>query len=447
MASSALSRPSSRPSPLRISRSAPARSAVTRIDGSHECGSAPMGITVSTGASQRARDVTSAQIDVVANATRSCASGVSVDGVDSEVDAIVEASVVAGPDTDEVPLQAAVMSASAASAAMVGVRRAERALVVVLRIILIFVRYTLVAMDATAVTLTAEGSSVVSLDGVCVHRGATVALAPTTLAVSPGLSVALVGPNGSGKTTLLHLMGRLLAPTDGAVTGAPRVALVAQHQDHHPWMPLSVDEVLRMGRYRGMLQRLHGDDRAAIDAAARRLDVDALRARRFGELSGGERQRVMVARAVAAQADLVLLDEPITGLDLPSQEIILEVIADEASRGAAVVFSTHHLGEARRADRVILLAGCVLADGTPDDVLTPALLAEAFGGRMLHAESATIVVDEHHHGHGAHTDSALSGHLDHHDHAHHDHAHHHDEPGGHSHHADGGSEPPGSAMT
>jgi manganese transport system ATP-binding protein len=404
-----------------------------------------MGITLSTGASQRARDVTSAQIDVVANATRSCAGGVSVDGVDSEVDSIMEAAVAAGAETDEVSLQAAVMSVSAVSAAMVGVRRAEGAQQVILGIILTTSRYTHAAMEATAVTPTTDGSSAVSLDGVCVHRGATVALAPTTLAVALGSSVALVGPNGSGKTTLLHLMGRLLAPTDGAITGAPRVALVAQHQDHHPWMPLSVDEVLRMGRYRGMLHRLHGDDRVAIDAAARRLEIDALRTRRFGELSGGERQRVMVARAVAAQADLVLLDEPITGLDLPSQEIILEVIAGEASRGAAVVFSTHHLGEARRADRVILLAGCVLADGTPDDVLTPALLAEAFGGRMLHAESATIVVDEHHHGHGAHTDSALSGHLDHHDHAHHDHAHHHDEHGGHSHHLGDGTEPTGSA--
>jgi len=294
-------------------------------------------------------------------------------------------------------------------------------------------------------TTTITDTSLATLERACVHYGHVIALAPTDLEVRVGETIALVGSNGSGKSTLLHLLAGLLEPTDGAVHRTASVALVAQHHHHHPWMPLSVDEVLRMGRYRGMLHRLHGDDRVAIDAAAHRLEIDALRTRRFGELSGGERQRVMVARAVAAQADLVLLDEPITGLDLPSQEIILEVIAGEASRGAAVVFSTHHLGEARRADRVILLAGCVLADGTPDDVLTPALLAEAFGGRMLHAESATIVVDEHHHGHGAHTDSALSGHLDHHDHAHHDHAHHHDEHGGHSHHLGDGTEPTGSA--
>ena len=279
-------------------------------------------------------------------------------------------------------------------------------------------------MNATK-PLETMSQAVVALDDVCVHRGTTVAVAPTSLSIYAGSSVALVGANGSGKTTLLHVMAGLIDATDGVVTGSPRVALVAQHHDHHPWMPLSVDEVLRMGRYRGLIHRLGSADRAAIDAAAERLDIAVLRSRRFGELSGGERQRVMVARAVASAADLVLLDEPITGLDLPSQEIILEVIAAEAARGAAVVFSTHHLGEARRADRVVLLAGCVLADGTPNDVLTPALLAEAFGGRMVSTDTSTVVVDEHHHhGHAPHPDSALSGHLDHHDHAHHDHSHH-----------------------
>ena len=90
-----------------------------------------------------------------------------------------------------------------------------------------------------------------------------------------------------------------------------------------------------------------------------------LRRRPFGELSGGQRQRVLVAQALAAQPDLLLLDEPITGLDLPSQQRILEVIDETPSRRHVVVLSTHHLGEARRIDRVLLLAGCVLADGAP----------------------------------------------------------------------------------
>ena len=143
--------------------------------------------------------------------------------------------------------------------------------------------------------------------------------------------------------------------------------------------PLSVDEVLRMGRYaaRGLVGRLRRDDHDAIDAAATRLEVDELRHRSFGDLSGGQRQRVLVAQALASQPGLLLLDEPITGLDLPSQARILEVVHDEVTRGGTVVLSTHHLGEARRTDRVMLLAGCVVADGPPATVLQREHLAEA----------------------------------------------------------------------
>jgi ABC-type Mn2+/Zn2+ transport system ATPase subunit len=211
-----------------------------------------------------------------------------------------------------------------------------------------------------------------------------------------------VGANGSGKTTLLSLLAGLVEPDDGTVDVTGRVAMVTQHRHHHRWMPLSVDEVLRIGRYRrrGLVGRLRGDDRRAIAAAAELLEVDALRHRAFGELSGGQQQRVLVAQAVASEPDLLLLDEPVTGLDLPSQLRILEVIDRHARTGGAVVFSTHHLAEARRADRVMLLAGCVLADGPPSEVLVPTLLAEAFGGRMIRDDGTSIVVDDHGHDHG-----------------------------------------------
>ena len=143
-----------------------------------------------------------------------------------------------------------------------------------------------------------------------------------------------------------------------------------------------------MGRFgrRGLLGRLRADDRDAIAAAARRLDVEALRKRPFGDLSGGQRQRVLVAQALASEPDLLLLDEPITGLDLPSQQRILDLIDEVTAAGAAVVLSTHHLGEARRTDVVVLLAGCLLAAGPPDEVLQPGLLAEAFGNRLVQAD-------------------------------------------------------------
>lgn len=270
-------------------------------------------------------------------------------------------------------------------------------------------------MSTTA--FVAASRTLAQLDRACVHYGDLVALAPTDLSIGSGTTIALVGSNGSGKSTLLHLLAGLVEPTDGRVTVNASVALVAQHHHHHPWMPLSVDEVLRMGRYRSWVRPLTSVDRVALDAAAERLDITHLRRRPFGELSGGQQQRVLVAKAIAAEPDLLLLDEPITGLDLPSQATILDVIVEQAARGGTVVFSTHHLGEARRADRVLLLAGCVLADGTPDDVLIPDRLAEAFGGRMV--AGTTMVIDEHHHdGHVTSPVADLATHLDAHRHEH-----------------------------
>jgi ABC-type Mn2+/Zn2+ transport system ATPase subunit len=278
-------------------------------------------------------------------------------------------------------------------------------------------------MFSTHLNRSRQGTSVVSLTDICVHRRSAICLAPCSVNIRSEESIALVGANGSGKTTLLHVMAGILEATDGTVEGQPKVAFVAQEQTHHSWMPMSVEEVLKMGRYRGLFHRLRAEDRIAVDSAAERLGVGHLRHRRFSELSGGERQRVLVARAVAASAELLLLDEPITGLDLPSQEIILEVIDAEAARGAAVVFSTHQLAEARHADRVILLAGCVLADGSPDSVLTPGLLAEAFGGRLVSTSEGALVVDEQHHGSSDQLSPQLSHHLHHHDQSHHEHSH------------------------
>jgi ABC-type Mn2+/Zn2+ transport system ATPase subunit len=237
---------------------------------------------------------------------------------------------------------------------------------------------------------------------VCVHFGSTVALAPTSFQLIRGSAVALVGSNGSGKTTLLSTIAGLVKPTAGSITVNGTVAMVTQARHHHRWMPLTVDEVLRMGRYRarGLMGRLRASDRAIVSDAAEVLEVRHLRRRPFGELSGGQQQRVLVAQALAAQPDVLLLDEPVTGLDLPSQLRILEVIEGHAQSGGCVVFSTHHLAEARQVDRVLLMAGCVLADGAPQQVLVPALLAEAFGGRLLRDDGISILVDDHGHDHG-----------------------------------------------
>lgn len=269
---------------------------------------------------------------------------------------------------------------------------------------------------------------IVVTDAACVHYGSVLALAPTSLTMPAGQSVSLVGPNGSGKSTLLLVLAGLLRPTSGSVRRADgvRVSFVAQHQQQHRWMPLSVREVLRMGRYgeRGLLGRLGAEDRAAIGAGVDRMQIADLLRKPFGELSGGQRQRVLVAQALAARPQLLLLDEPITGLDLVSQQLILDVIAGESAAGTTVVLSTHHLGEARQTDRVLLLAGCVLADGAPRDVLTPELLAEAFGNRMIPTHDGAVVIDDHGHADHEHAHDAVDAAelLPHH---HHDHSHSH----------------------
>jgi ABC-type Mn2+/Zn2+ transport system ATPase subunit len=245
-----------------------------------------------------------------------------------------------------------------------------------------------------------ESAALVS--GAGVRYGEIEALAPSTLEFAAGTTVALVGSNGSGKSTLLGLLAGLVTPSVGSVTLRPglRVSFVAQQHHHHRWIPLTVNEVVRMGCFGkvGLLGRIGKTQRAAGEEVARRLEITDLLRRSYGELSGGQRQRVLMAQALVAAPDLLLLDEPITGLDLASQATILRVIAEESARGATVVFSTHHLDEARRADRVILLAGQVVADGTAEEALRPELLARAFAGRVLQVDGSTVVMDDHGHG-------------------------------------------------
>lgn len=253
-----------------------------------------------------------------------------------------------------------------------------------------------------------------SLRDVRVVLGNRVALEADQLALGEGELIGLIGPNGSGKTTLLRLLAGLVSPQHGSIDRqAASVAYVPQRHDHHRWMPLTVDEVLRMGRYRdrGLLGRLKAHDQDLITTSAERLDIADLRRRPFGELSGGQRQRVLIASALATDAPCLLLDEPITGLDLPSQQLITEVAQSERDQGRLVVFSTHHLNEATTCDRVIVLATQIVADGPPADVLRPEPLARAFGSQVINIDEldggveTRILLDDHGHAHGHATPS------------------------------------------
>lgn len=225
-----------------------------------------------------------------------------------------------------------------------------------------------------------------------------------TFTVPEAAVTALIGPNGAGKSTVLNAVAGLLKPRSGhldvAAWAQPAgVAYVLQATHANAHLPLTVRETVTMGRYaeRGAVGRLRAADRAAVEAALEAVDIGALANRPLRELSGGQRQRAFVAQGLAQQADVLLLDEPITGLDLVSRQHIIDAIAKERAAGRAVMVSTHDLGDAAAADHLLLLAGRVVASGVPDEVLTEAHLAEAYGGHLLRVGEQTLILDDHPH--------------------------------------------------
>lgn len=232
----------------------------------------------------------------------------------------------------------------------------------------------------------------IRVDAVTVRYGAVTALDDVTVALQPGSVTALVGMNGAGKSTLFGtITGRLrphrglvevLGTTPDAARRAGRVAVMPQADGIDPDFPLTVADVVAQGRYGrlGFTRRLGSADRAAVADALERVQLSGLADRPIGALSGGQRRRAFVARALAQQADVLLLDEPYAGVDVVSERLIADVLADLAAAGATVLVSTHDLATLpARADRVLLLARRLVADGPPDVVLAPEVLARAFG--------------------------------------------------------------------
>jgi iron complex transport system ATP-binding protein len=264
-------------------------------------------------------------------------------------------------------------------------------------------------------------STVISARDVVFRYGDTVAIDTSSFDIPDGAITALIGPNGSGKSTLLNGIAGLIDPSSGSLvvsptpTGPRRIAYVLQGTKVNEALPVTVAEVVGMGRFDGLpfRARLGARDHEAIAAALSRMDIADLAARHMSELSGGQRQRVFVAQGLAQEHDVLLLDEPVTGLDVPSAQAIDDVIHDEHARGCTVVMTTHDLAEARVADHVVLLAGRVVAWGPPDAVLTVANLTEAYGSSLLHVEGERLFIDDpHHHPTGSRHTHERSIHLE-----------------------------------
>lgn len=242
----------------------------------------------------------------------------------------------------------------------------------------------------------------VSGSGVVLGYGQEIAIADGSFTIPKGSVTAVIGPNGSGKSTLLNAIAGLIDPLAGTLDvparrhGTQRIAYVLQTTKVNEALPITVYEVVAMARYAslGFYKTLGVDDRRAIADAMQRTGIESIGGKHLHELSGGQRQRVFVAQGLAQDHDILMLDEPLTGIDLTTAQAIDDVIHDERARGCTVIMTTHDLSEARVADHVVLLSGRVVASGTPDEVLTTEHLTAAYGPSLLHVDEGSIFIDD-----------------------------------------------------
>ena len=237
-----------------------------------------------------------------------------------------------------------------------------------------------------------SGSPSLVLDGVSVRYDGVVALDGVSFELGRGERVAVVGPNGAGKSTLFKVISGLLRPTAGSlrIFGQPPgehlcVAYVPQRSQVDWSFPVTVADVVMMGRSGkiGLFRWPRQRDWQVVEAALERVRMQELSRRRIGELSGGQQQRVFLARALAQEAELLLLDEPLNGLDAPSQQAIFEVLDALKALGITVLVATHDLDQAAaQFDRMMLLNRRLVVFGPPAQVLTPANLLAAYGGHL-----------------------------------------------------------------
>ncbi len=229
-----------------------------------------------------------------------------------------------------------------------------------------------------------------------------------TFDVPHGARLAVVGPNGAGKSTLFKALAGLLPVRSGEIRihGLPLrshtdcVAYVPQREEVDWRFPVTVADVVMMGRFGqlGWLGRIGRADREIVDRSLRQMGILDLAGRSIDDLSGGQQQRVFLARALAQEPHILLMDEPFTGVDAATQEATLSLLDDLRAQDVTILISTHDLGLAsERFEQVLLLRQRLIAYDRPAEVLTPAHLTAAFGGQMLMLggeAQAALIVDE-----------------------------------------------------
>ena len=243
-----------------------------------------------------------------------------------------------------------------------------------------------------------SGGEGIFAEGVTVtYRNGLTALTDASFAVPRGTITALVGVNGAGKSTLFKAIMGFVPLARGTIRlqGMPvrealrqnLVAYVPQAEEVDWSFPVLVEDVVMMGRYghMGFLRRPSPADRAKVDQALARVGLSDLRHRQIGELSGGQKKRVFLARALAQEGRIILLDEPFTGVDVTTEEQIIALLRALRDEGHVMLVSTHNLGSVPDfCDRTVLVKGTVLAHGPTETTFTRANLERAFGGVLRH---------------------------------------------------------------
>jgi ABC-type Mn2+/Zn2+ transport system ATPase subunit len=258
-------------------------------------------------------------------------------------------------------------------------------------------------------TRTSVGDAV-AIHGVTAGYGRRTALSDVNLTVARGSLLAVIGPNGAGKSTLLKLIAGLIRPESGQITvlgGLPgsagrSIAYLPQAEAVDWEFPVTVGEVAMMGRYArlGFGRQPGRHDHHVVGDALETVGMHGMIDRQIGALSGGQRRRVFLARALAAEPELYLLDEPVTGVDARTQEDLMDVLEAEARAGKTVIATTHDLiCAAQRFHQAALLNGRVVAQGSAELVLDQRLLSETYGGHVLvlPGDGQRMVLDDAHH--------------------------------------------------
>lgn len=234
-------------------------------------------------------------------------------------------------------------------------------------------------------------------DATVTYRNGHTALWNASFEIPHGTVTALVGVNGAGKSTLFKAIMGFVGTSKGEIEilGMPvrealrknLVAYVPQAEEVDWAFPVLVEDVVMMGRYghMGFLRRPRSADHEAVEAALARVNMTEYRHRQIGELSGGQRKRVFLARSLAQEGQVILLDEPFTGVDVKTEEQIVALLRELRDEGRVMLVSTHNLGSVPEfCDRTILIKGTVLAHGPTETTFTRANLEKAFGGVLRH---------------------------------------------------------------